>query len=51
MRTLAPARLEEVEQAMESAGSSGRADAFHGWNRPSTLGRIGRRISGRVRRV
>ncbi|MEU8674698.1 GTPase-associated protein 1-related protein [Streptomyces sp. NPDC048560] len=50
VRTLAPARLKEVEQAVESAGSSGRADAFRAWNRPSTLGRLGRRISGRVRR-
>ncbi|MEV5680739.1 hypothetical protein [Streptomyces sp. NPDC052179] len=39
------------EPAVESAGSSDRADAFRAWNRPSTLGRIDRRISGRVRRV
>ncbi|WP_405188044.1 hypothetical protein [Streptomyces anulatus] len=50
VRTLAPARLEEVEQALASAGSSGRAEAFRRWSRPSTPGRIGRRISGRVRR-
>ncbi|MFC9242751.1 GTPase-associated protein 1-related protein [Streptomyces sp. NPDC057136] len=50
VRTHSPARLKEVEQAVESAGSSGRADAFRAWNRPSTLGRLGRRISGRVRR-
>ncbi|MGW8887848.1 GTPase-associated protein 1-related protein [Streptomyces sp. NPDC055749] len=50
VRTLPPALLKEVEQAVESAGSSGRADAFRAWNRPSTLGRLGRRISGRVRR-
>ncbi|MDG9687063.1 FG-GAP and VCBS repeat-containing protein [Streptomyces sp. DH18] len=48
MRTLAPARPREVEQAMESAGSGGRADAFNASNRPSTLGRIGRQISGRA---
>ncbi|GAA3005725.1 GTPase-associated protein 1-related protein [Streptomyces fulvorobeus] len=50
VRTFAPARLKEVEQAVESAGSSGRADAFRAWNRPSTLGRLGRKLSGRVRR-
>ncbi|MFJ7411245.1 GTPase-associated protein 1-related protein [Streptomyces sp. NPDC098077] len=40
----------EVEETVGRTGSSGRADAFRDWNRSSALGRLGRRIAGRVRR-
>ncbi|MBT2901551.1 GTPase-associated protein 1-related protein, partial [Streptomyces sp. McG3] len=40
----------EVEATVGRTGSSGRADAFRDWNRSSALGRLGRRIAGRVRR-
>ncbi|WP_327708278.1 GTPase-associated protein 1-related protein [Streptomyces sp. NBC_00464] len=52
VRTLSADDVAAVEEAVGRSGSSGRADAFHEWNRRGrgTLGRIGRRIAGRVRR-
>lgn len=52
VRTLSADGVAEVEEAVGRSGSSGRAEAFHDWNRRGrgTLGRIGRRIAGRVRR-
>ncbi|NEE52597.1 hypothetical protein G3M55_49360 [Streptomyces sp. SID8455] len=40
----------EVEETVGRTGSSGRANAFRDWNRSRALGRLGRRIAGRVRR-
>lgn len=52
VRKLPPDRVAAVEEAVGSSGSSGRAEAFRDWNRRErrTLGRLGRRIAGRVRR-
>ncbi|WP_326680310.1 GTPase-associated protein 1-related protein [Streptomyces sp. NBC_01237] len=50
VRAQSPADVARIEAAVGHAGSSGRADAFRDWNRSSTLGRLGRRIAGRVRR-
>lgn len=52
VRKLSADGVAAVEEAVGRSGSSGRAEAFHDWNRrgQGTLGRIGRRIAGRVRR-
>lgn len=52
VRTLSADGVAAVEEAVGRSGSSGRAEAFHDWNRRGrgTLGRISRRIAGRVRR-
>ncbi|MGV9522902.1 GTPase-associated protein 1-related protein [Streptomyces griseus] len=50
VRAMAAEDVAEVEATVGRTGSSGRADAFRTWNRVSTLGRLGRRIAGRVRR-
>ncbi|MGW6203576.1 GTPase-associated protein 1-related protein [Streptomyces sp. NPDC055089] len=52
VRTLSVDGVAAVEEAVGRSGSSGRAEAFHDWNRRGrgTLGRISRRIAGRVRR-
>lgn len=52
VRKLSAEGVAEVAEAVGRSGSSGRAEAFHDWNRRGrgTLGRIGRRIAGRVRR-
>ncbi|NEC66425.1 GTPase-associated protein 1-related protein, partial [Streptomyces sp. SID9727] len=52
VRGLPTDRVAAVEDAVGRSGSSGRADAFRDWNRRErrTLGRLGRRIAGRVRR-
>ncbi|WP_128818908.1 GTPase-associated protein 1-related protein [Streptomyces sp. S063] len=50
VRAMAAEDVAEVEATVGRTGSSGRADAFRAWNRVSTLGRLGRRIAGRVRR-
>ncbi|WP_228921546.1 GTPase-associated protein 1-related protein [Streptomyces sp. DH7] len=50
VRGMSAEDVAEVEATVGRTGSSGRADAFRGWNRSSTLGRLGRRIAGRVRR-
>ncbi|MDP5317260.1 GTPase-associated protein 1-related protein [Streptomyces poriferorum] len=52
VRTLSAEEVAAVEEAVGRSGSSGRAEAFHDWNRRGrgTLGRISRRIAGRVRR-
>ncbi|MEV2242933.1 GTPase-associated protein 1-related protein [Streptomyces sp. NPDC049970] len=51
VRALSPEGLAAVEQAVEREGSSRTLDAFRAWNRPPrTLGRLGKRIAGRVRR-
>ncbi|MFD6420706.1 GTPase-associated protein 1-related protein [Streptomyces sp. NPDC060198] len=52
VRELSSAGVLAVEEAVERAGSSGRTDAFRAWNRrqTGTLGRIGRRLAGKVRR-
>lgn len=51
VRALPPDGLGAVEQAVEREGSSRTLDAFRAWNRPSrSIGRLGRRIVGRVRR-
>ncbi|MER7727644.1 GTPase-associated protein 1-related protein [Streptomyces sp. NPDC096323] len=52
VRKLSADQVAAVEEAVGRSGSSGRAEAFHDWNRRGrrTLGRIGRRIAGRVRR-
>ncbi|WP_406142867.1 GTPase-associated protein 1-related protein [Streptomyces anulatus] len=50
VRGMSAADVAEVEATVGRTGSSGRADAFRDWNRSSTLGRLGRRIAGRVRR-
>ncbi|WP_406456250.1 GTPase-associated protein 1-related protein [Streptomyces sp. NBC_00876] len=53
LRRLPADGVAEVEEAVGRSGSSGRAEAFHDWNRrgQGTLGRLGRRIAGRVRRI
>ncbi|MEU0136272.1 GTPase-associated protein 1-related protein [Streptomyces sp. NPDC006296] len=51
VRGLSAEDLAAVERAVESEGNSRTLDAFRAWNRPSrSLGRLGRRIAGRVRR-
>ncbi|WP_405900508.1 GTPase-associated protein 1-related protein [Streptomyces sp. NBC_00727] len=52
VRKLPADRVAAVEEAVGRSGSSGRAEAFRDWNRRErrTLGRLGRRIAGRVRR-
>ncbi|OCC13337.1 GTPase-associated protein 1-related protein [Streptomyces sp. PTY087I2] len=50
VRAMSPEAVAEVEATVGRTGSSVRADAFRTWNRSSTLGRLGRRIAGRVRR-
>ncbi|MEI7032707.1 GTPase-associated protein 1-related protein [Streptomyces pratensis] len=50
VRGMSAEAVAEVEETVGRTGSSGRADAFRGWNRSSALGRLGRRIAGRVRR-
>ncbi|WP_329161072.1 GTPase-associated protein 1-related protein [Streptomyces anulatus] len=50
VRGMSAEDVAEVEATVGRTGSSGRADAFRAWNRSSTLGRLGRRIAGRVRR-
>ncbi|MFI5737951.1 GTPase-associated protein 1-related protein [Streptomyces anulatus] len=50
VRGMSAESVAEVEATVGRTGSSGRADAFRDWNRSSTLGRLGRRIAGRVRR-
>ncbi|MEU5659708.1 GTPase-associated protein 1-related protein [Streptomyces sp. NPDC047737] len=51
VRSLEPEGVSAVEQAVEREGSSRTLDAFRAWNRPSrSLGRLGKRIVGRVRR-
>ncbi|WP_411081189.1 GTPase-associated protein 1-related protein [Streptomyces sp. cmx-18-6] len=50
VRGMTAEAVAEVEATVGRTGSSGRADAFRTWNRSSTLGRLGRRIAGRVRR-
>lgn len=50
VRAMSAEDVAEVEATVGRTGSSGRADAFRTWNRSSTLGRLGRRIAGRVRR-
>ncbi|AEN13106.1 MULTISPECIES: GTPase-associated protein 1-related protein [unclassified Streptomyces] len=51
VRALSPEEVAAVEAGVESAGTSRTLDAFRAWNRPSrSLGRLGRRIAGRVRR-
>ncbi|MGW6462368.1 GTPase-associated protein 1-related protein [Streptomyces rubiginosohelvolus] len=50
VRAMSAEDVAEVEATVGRTGSSGRAEAFRTWNRSSTLGRLGRRIAGRVRR-
>ncbi|MFJ6809760.1 GTPase-associated protein 1-related protein [Streptomyces anulatus] len=50
VRAMSAEDVAEVEATVGRTGSSGRADAFRDWNRVSALGRLGRRIAGRVRR-
>lgn len=50
VRGMSAEAVAEVEATVGRTGSSGRADAFRAWNRSSALGRLGRRIAGRVRR-
>ncbi|MGW6286818.1 GTPase-associated protein 1-related protein [Streptomyces sp. NPDC055107] len=50
VRGMSAEDVAEVEATVGRTGSSGRADAFRDWNRSSALGRLGRRIAGRVRR-
>lgn len=52
VRALPADGVAAVEEAVGRSGSSGRAEAFRDWNRRSqgTLGRLGRRLAGRVRR-
>lgn len=52
VRELSSAGVLAVEEAVGRAGSSGRTEAFRAWNRRQSgaLGRIGRRLAGRVRR-
>ncbi|MFB8089684.1 GTPase-associated protein 1-related protein [Streptomyces sp. NPDC055992] len=53
VRRLPADRVAAVEEAVGRSGSSGRAEAFRDWNRRErrTLGSLGRRIAGRVRRA
>ncbi|SCE34211.1 hypothetical protein GA0115244_12347 [Streptomyces sp. DvalAA-19] len=50
VRSMSAELVAEVEETVGRTGSSGRANAFRDWNRSRTLGRLGRRIVGRVRR-
>ncbi|MEU4262042.1 GTPase-associated protein 1-related protein [Streptomyces argenteolus] len=51
VRALSPEGVTEVERAVERGGSSRTLDAFRTWHRPSrSIGRLGKRIVGRVRR-
>ncbi|MFE7137935.1 GTPase-associated protein 1-related protein [Streptomyces sp. NPDC057644] len=50
VRAMSAEDVAEVEATVGRTGSSGRAEAFRTWNRSSALGRLGRRIAGRVRR-
>ncbi|MFE9456636.1 GTPase-associated protein 1-related protein [Streptomyces californicus] len=50
VRAMSAEDVAEVEATVGRTGSSGRAGAFRAWNRSSALGRLGRRIVGRVRR-
>ncbi|GFN08079.1 hypothetical protein Smic_66350 [Streptomyces microflavus] len=50
VRAMTAEAVAEVEETVGRTGSSGRAVAFRDWNRSSALGRLGRRIAGRVRR-
>ncbi|MFH9466554.1 GTPase-associated protein 1-related protein [Streptomyces clavifer] len=51
VRALPPEGLAAVEEAVEREGNSRTLEAFRTWNRPSrSIGRLGRRIVGRVRR-
>ncbi|MEU3263902.1 GTPase-associated protein 1-related protein [Streptomyces bacillaris] len=50
VRSMAAELVAEVEETVGRTGSSGRANAFRDWNRSRALGRLGRRIVGRVRR-
>ncbi|NEC42702.1 GTPase-associated protein 1-related protein, partial [Streptomyces sp. SID8016] len=50
VRAMSAEEVAEVEATVGRTGSSGRARAFRAWNRSSALGRLGRRIAGRVRR-
>ncbi|WP_031086456.1 GTPase-associated protein 1-related protein [Streptomyces sp. NRRL WC-3549] len=51
VRALSPEEVAAVEACVESAGTSRTLDAFRAWNRPSrSLGHLGRRLAGRVRR-
>ncbi|WP_235495103.1 GTPase-associated protein 1-related protein [Streptomyces violaceoruber] len=50
VRAMSAEEVAEVEATVGRTGSSGRAGAFRAWNRSSALGRLGRRIAGRVRR-
>ncbi|WP_426497103.1 GTPase-associated protein 1-related protein [Streptomyces sp. D54] len=50
VRGMSTEAVAEVAETVGRTGSSGRADAFRDWNRVSALGRLGRRIAGRVRR-
>ncbi|MFE9727829.1 GTPase-associated protein 1-related protein [Streptomyces sp. NPDC005794] len=51
VRALSPEGLAAAEQAVEREGNSRTLDAFRAWNRPTrSIGRLGKRIVGRVRR-
>ncbi|MEV3999688.1 GTPase-associated protein 1-related protein [Streptomyces halstedii] len=51
VRALSPQEVAAVEACVESGGTSRTLDAFRAWNRPArSLGGLGRRIAGRVRR-
>ncbi|MFJ8978190.1 GTPase-associated protein 1-related protein [Streptomyces sp. NPDC102282] len=51
VRGLSSEELAAVEGAVERGGSTRTVEAFRAWNRPSrSIGRLGRRIVGRVRR-
>ncbi|MER7851708.1 GTPase-associated protein 1-related protein [Streptomyces bacillaris] len=50
VRGMTTEAVAEVEETVGRTGSSGRANAFRDWNRSRALGRLGRRIAGRVRR-
>ncbi|MFD3878304.1 GTPase-associated protein 1-related protein [Streptomyces microflavus] len=50
VRAMTAEAVAEVEETVGRTGSSGRANAFRDWNRSRALGRLGRRIAGRVRR-
>ncbi|MFD3789935.1 GTPase-associated protein 1-related protein [Streptomyces cyaneofuscatus] len=50
VRGMTTEAVAEVEETVGRTGSSGRANAFRDWNRSRALGRLGRRITGRVRR-
>ncbi|GGZ11026.1 hypothetical protein CP967_05635 [Streptomyces nitrosporeus] len=51
VRSLPPDGVAEVERYVREQGTSRTLDAFRAWNRPSrSLGGLGRRIAGRVRR-